>query len=309
MYDYFYLQYILTYRKLKDAGINPFLAFLLGSAAFVAISVYIFQQTEFAKYFVLLTCLGVLFNLSEKNRTEFLRITFDEKRNRRIRLVENCMVSIPFLCLLIIKNEFLEFILILTLAIFFAVFNLHTNYSFTIPTPFSKNPFEFTVGFRKTFFIFPITYSLTMIAIYVDNLNLGIFSMLLIFITSLSYYSKPEEDYYVWVHDDTPKAFLLKKIMVASKSVSLLTSPVTLSIMIFFPAEIDIIFVFFLIGLLCLWTIILGKYSAYPSQMNIPEGILMAICIYFPPSLLAIMPFFYKKSIDNLNLILNDTNK
>ena len=76
-----------------------------------------------------------------------------------------------------------------------------------MPTPFSKNPFEFTTGFRRTLLIFPLAYALTVIAINVDNLNLGIFSILLIFLIVLSFYSKPEEEYYVWVHADTPKSF------------------------------------------------------------------------------------------------------
>ena len=47
-----------------------------------------------------------------------------------------------------------------------------TSLNFSMPTPFSKNPFEFTTGFRRTLLIFPLAYALTVIAINVDNLNL-----------------------------------------------------------------------------------------------------------------------------------------
>jgi hypothetical protein len=57
---------------------------------------------------------------------------------------------------------------------------------------------------------------------------------------------------------------------------------------------------------LFLWTVILAKYSAYPGEMNLPEGMIIAISIYFPPLLLAIIPFFYTKSIRKLKYILND---
>ena len=61
---------------------------------------------------------------------------------------------------------------------------------------------------------------------------------------------------------------------------------------------------FSLIGFAFLWTVILAKYSAYPNEINIPEGILFALCIYFPPLLIALIPFFYVKSIKKLNLLL-----
>ena len=48
-----------------------------------------------------------------------------------------------------------------------------TNFNLTIPTPFSKKPFEFSTGFRRSFFMFPIAYILTFIAIRVDNFNLA----------------------------------------------------------------------------------------------------------------------------------------
>jgi hypothetical protein len=130
--------------------------------------------------------------------------------------------------------------------------------------------------------------------------------MLLIFLTTLSYYSKPEKEYYVWVHAYTPRSFLKKKIIVATTFVTLLVVPILISLLIFYPIEFEMILLFFIIGLLFLWTIILAKYSAYPGEMNLPEGIVIAFSLYFPPLLLVIIPFFYTKSISNLKLILND---
>src|SRR5690606_13828587 len=102
--------------------------------------------------------------------------------------------------LLIYKNALTEGCILLIFSVILAAFSHQTNFNVSIPTPFSKKPFEFSTDFRKSFFIFPFIYALTVIAINVDNLNLGIFSMLLIFLTSLSYYIKPEQDYFVWVH-------------------------------------------------------------------------------------------------------------
>jgi hypothetical protein len=154
--------------------------------------------------------------------------------------------------------------------------------------------------------IFPIAYALTVIAINVDNLNLGIFAILLVLLTSLSYYYKPEQEYYVWVHAETPKAFLKNKVFNASKNATLIAIPNLFSLLIFYPSEFELILIFFFFGLLFLWTVILAKYSAYPVEMNLPEGMIIAFSIYFPPLLLLIIPFFYKKSISKLKHILND---
>lgn len=306
MKDYFSLQLVMTNRKIKEAGINPFFGYLLVLLAFILLSEYIYQKTDFAKYLVILICFSLQFKLSEKNKADFLISTFGDKTKKILRVLENLIVCIPFVFILVYKSNFIEASILFLLSIILALVSFQTNLNFTIPTPFSKRPFEFSVGFRKTFFIFPIAYALTVIAINVDNLNLGVFSMLLIFLTTLSFYTKPENEYYVWIHAETPKSFLKNKIIVATKFVALLVSPILFSLLIFYLTDFGMILLFFLIGLLFLWTIILAKYSAYPDEMNLPEGIIIALSIFFPPILLIIIPFFYGKSINRLKSILND---
>ncbi|MBK8442865.1 MAG: ABC transporter permease [Sphingobacteriales bacterium] len=308
MKDYFNLQYVMTNRKIKETGLNPLLGYLLGLTAFVLLSEYIFHKTEFAKYLVILTCLSLQIKLSEKNRTDFLLSTFGDKSKMKIRVLENFIICIPFVSFLLYKSLLFEASILFLCSIILALFSFHSNFNLTIPTPFSKKPFEFSTGFRKTFFIFPIAYALTVIAIIVDNLNLGIFAFLLVFLTSLSYYHKPEQEYYVWVHAETPKAFLKNKVLNASKNTTLLVIPIIISLLVFYPSKFELILTFFLIGILFLWTVILAKYSAYPDEMSIPEGAIIAFSLYFPPLLLAIIPFFYSKSINKLKYLLNDYN-
>jgi hypothetical protein len=308
MKEYFHLQYLRTNRTLRDAGLHPLLAYMVGLVAFVLISEYVFQKTEFAKYLVVLTCLSLLIKGSEKRRTDFLRSVFGDRIKRNIRILENLIVSLPFGAFLFYKNAFPEATLLLVAAIILAVFSFQTNFNFPIPTPFSKRPFEFLVGFRKTFFIYPIAYALTVIAINVDNQNLGIFSMMLIFLTSLTYFAKPEHEYYVWIHADTPRSFLKNKLFTATQYVFLPVAPILICLLIYYPNELGLTLVFFLIGLLFLWAVILAKYSAYPGEMNLPEGMLLAFSLYFPPILIAILPFFYYKSVNKLKPLLHDKN-
>jgi len=306
MKEYFDLQLVMTNRKIKEAGINPVLGYLLGLLVIVLFSEYIFHKTEFAKYLVILACLSFQFKLTEKGRTDFLRSTFGDKLKNKIRVLENLIISFPLVLILVYKSLFLEAISLLFCSITIALFSFHSNLNFTIPTPFSKNPFEFSVGFRKTFLLFPLAYILTAISINVDNFNLGIFSMLLMNIITLSYYSKPEEEYYVWIHADTPKSFLKKKMIIATKNSILLSIPIVIGLLLFYPDEYGMVLLFFLIGILFLWTMVLAKYSAFPSEINLPEGIIIALAVSLPPLILLIIPYFYMKSIKNLKLILND---
>ena len=309
MKDYFNLLLVLTNRKIREAGLHPVLGYLLGFAVFIFLSEYIFYKTEFAKYLVILVCLSFQFRLSEKNRTEFLLSTFGDKTKNKIRILENLIVGFPLISVLLFKGLLFEAGILALCSIVFALISFHSHFNLSIPTPFSKKPFEFSTGFRKTFFIFPMAYVLTLIAINVDNLNLGIFSFLLILLTTLGYYSNPEQEYYVWVHAETPKMFLKNKVLNASKNATFLSAPILMSLLIFYPTEFALILGIFFLGLLFLWTIILAKYSAYPGEMNLPEGMAIAFSLLFPPLLLAIIPFFYLKSITKLKFLLNDKNK
>ena len=79
MKDYFNLQYIMTNRKIKEAGLNPLIGYLLGLTAFFILSEQIFNYTFFAKYLVILTCISLQLKLSDKNRTDFLLATFGDQ--------------------------------------------------------------------------------------------------------------------------------------------------------------------------------------------------------------------------------------
>jgi hypothetical protein len=308
MKDYFYLQYIMTNRKMKEAGLPPLLGYLFVLIAFVFLSAYVFQKTDLAKYLVILISLSSVFKLSENSRADFLLSTFGDKIKMQIRILENTILCLPFVLLLLYKSCFLEASMLFLSSLLLSLFTLQSAFHFTIPTPFSKNPFEFSTGFRKSFFLFPIVYALTFMAIKVDNFNLGLFSMLLIFLVAMSYYPTPENEFFVWVHADSPKSFLKKKMTVALSYVMLLASPILISLLIFYPMEFEKTLLFLLISVLLLPTIILAKYTAYPTEINFPEVIKIALCLFFPPLFVVMIPYLYFKAGANLKYILNDSN-
>ncbi len=289
-----------------DFGLPLLIGYTLLPFIFLLFSNYLFEKTTFANYIYALLSISFISKLNEPKRNDFLKSIFNKKKYRELRIVENIMYCIPFTLFLVYKKQFICSAILNMLVILITLFNFSTNMNVTIPTPFGKKPFEFTVGFRKTWYVIPIAYFLTYISISVGNFNLGIFSMLLIGIVCFSYYSKIENEYFVWSFNLSPKEFLLEKTKTCLRYFTLLVIPIIIALSISFFNEIDIIIIFFLLCYIYLTAIIFAKYSSFPKEMNMSQGILMAMSFMFPPMLLIIIPFFYSKSIKKLNTVLHD---
>jgi hypothetical protein len=306
MTGYLHLQFKILNRRIINFGFPLLIGYTLIPFVFILFSNYLFENTEFAIYVYGLIAISFVSKLSEPKRNDFLKSIFNKNGYKKIRVVENVIYCLPFTLFLIYKNQFVFSVVLNSLVTIITLLNFNTNINIPIPTPFSKKPFEFTIGFRKTFYFFPIAYFLTYISVSVGNFNLGIFSMLLIGITCFSYYSKVENIYFVWNYNLSSKEFLLEKTKTCLTYFSLLSLPIIITLSIYFFNEIEILIVFFLLCYTYLTTIIFAKYSSFPNNMHLPQGILFALSFMFPPMLLIIIPLFYSQSIKKLNIVLND---
>ncbi|MFL0162753.1 ABC transporter permease [Aquirufa salirivi] len=291
-------------RHLKDAGIHPLVAYVLLAGLFLGLSVYLFQSTEFAPYIYLLFALSMIGNLSEKRRTEFLRLCFGDSRMKKIRICENVIASLPFLAFLLYQQLFVYMALLVALVILMALSQFKTALQWTLWTPFSKRPFEFMVGFRNTFYLFFMAYVLAVMAVIQNNFNLGIFALLIVFTTCLFFHTKAENEYYVWSFHPKPRAFLLRKIKTALLYSTLLALPITLLLSYFFYQNIGIILLFMVLAWAFLISMIVSKYSEYPNEIYLAPSILLALCLWFPPLLLLFIPYYFKKSENRLTRLL-----
>ena len=289
-----------------DFGIPLLIGYTLVPFVFILLSKFLFEKTEFANYVYGLFALSFISKLNEHKRNDFLKSIFNKANYKKLRVLENIIYCLPFTLFLIYQKQFIFFVIINLCTIIITLFNFSTNTNVTIPTPFSKKPFEFTVGFRKTFYVFPIAYFLTYISVSVGNFNLGIFSMLLIGITCFSYYSKIENEYFVWNYNLSSKKFLLEKMKTCLLYFSFLSLPIIITLGISFFNEIDILVTFILLCYAYLTAIVFAKYSTFPNNMHLSQGILLALSLMFPPLILIIIPLFYSQSIKKLNIVLND---
>ena len=301
---YFRLQYTLVNRHIKDFGLHPIAGYFLGVVGFAGLSFYLFHKTELAVYLYLAITLSLILQHGNARRNEFVKSCYSGQEYLQIRALENFLIAAPFLLFLLSKQCFWA-AGSLALGAGLAVFlNVRQLFYFSLPTPFYKHPFEFLVGFRNTSLLVFFAYFLTVMSLMVDNFNLGLFSLMLLFLLSLSYYGNPEGSFFVWMHQRTSKAFLGYKVKIALRHVSLLSVPVLLTLLIFYSENWMVILAVQGLGYLYLTCMVLAKYANYPQQISLPQGILMAIGFVFPPLLIGIIPFFFSQSVKRLHSFL-----
>jgi hypothetical protein len=304
MKEYFALQFTMTNRRFRDAGVVPIFAYFILTIGFYLLSTYLFKTTEFGEYIYPFLFINLIGRLSETRRCEFLSICFGDNQFKKIRIAENLICTVPFLSFLIYKQLFIPILMILVISISLALVNFRTKFNYTIGTPFSKRPFEFTTGFRNSFPMLLIAYVLVIIAANVNNFNLGIFSLMIIFGSSLSFYLTSENEYFVWNYSLNPRTFLLHKIKTALLFSTALAIPILVLLSFYFQQSIELLFIFLLIGWGWVICTIVTKYSSYPNDINIPKGILLALCLGLPPMLFILTPILFYKSENRLKSIL-----
>lgn len=304
MYDYFRLQQQILNRRLRALGIAPILGQGLALLLFVALSFYLFYKTTYAAYLYCVMALSLLAPLGEKERNEFLKVQFSKVDYRKIRALENGLIVLPFALFLGYKLQLVLAWLLIFLALLSSVINRNSRLNFTLPTPFYHFPFEYAQGFRQNWALYLLAYFITWKAIEVDNFNLGVGSLALLGILGLIHYGKAENEYFVWIYACSAKQLLYKKIGTACGYLTLSALPLLLVLGVFFADKIWILLGVQVLTSLFLLTLILAKYSAYPGAMSVPQVLLLGISLWFPPLLFLVIPMFYRRAVERLNLIL-----
>lgn len=301
---YFLLQFKRLTRFIKESGINPYLGLGLVVILFVSLSYFFFQKVEYAGYIYSVVALGIVNLLGNKMRNDFLKNCFSISAYKKIRLTENILLATPFFLFLIFNHQIIIAFSLLVAAAALSLLNKINQLNFVLPTPFYKHPFEFIIGFRQAYLLFFLSYILTYISISVNNFNLGIFALIITFLTCLNFYTKPEPLFFVWVYSKNSVGFLKAKIKTAIVQSILLSLPILVFLILFNPDKAHFIIIIEFLGILYVITSLLGKYAYYPSDVNLTQGFVLTFSILFPPLLLIIIPYFYSRSKQNLDSIL-----
>jgi hypothetical protein len=291
-------------RKLNEMGLVPAMAYLLMLSLFLAVSALLFERVNYAQYIYFILPLSFLPRLSDAQRTDFLKTIFFGRQYKTIRLIENLLIALPFALFLSWKHCFFAIIPLMTISVLFSLINIRQTFSFVLPTPFSKHPFEFSVGFRNIFLLFPIAYFLTIMAIMHDNFNLGAVAMGLMFLVVCTFYFRADNEYYVWIFNLSSSHFLHYKIKKAIVCTFSLCTPILLALGVFYFESSWILLLGLLLGILFLTMIIFAKYAAFPNDIGLGEMTAFTISAIFPPMLFVLIFYFRNRAIQKLNTIL-----
>ncbi len=301
---YFQIQYKRHYRRISEMGIHPFIGMGILAVAFILAAILLSQKTIYAEYIIGSLGLSMISGLNEKQRRDFLNLCFSTSKYTKIRLIENLIIISPFSIFLFVYQDYITAVSIIIISAIFVFIPFQNKWALTIPSPFSKYPFEFSMGFRKLFLVYPATYFFVYKAIEVGNFNLGIFAIGILVFTHISYYFKPEPSYYVWIFKNNPQGFLWKKTKESLFYSSFALLPILILLGIWFPDKYLILLGIFFLNALLMTTIILAKYSAFPNEISLPQMVLFGLSIWFPPILIIAIIYFYKQSLKNLKPFL-----
>jgi hypothetical protein len=303
--EHFQLQYQLLNRHLREFGITPWLAYGLMAVLFVGISELFFRRLIAPEYIYPLIGLSFFGVLQNAERSEFFKRIYLPQKYQKIRMAEYLLLALPIVIFLLFKAAFLSSVGFLIIALMMRFLPDMKISGQSLPTPFGRFPFEFSVGFRKSFPGFILAAILLGIGLKVDNFNLGMFSLGLVFFIFLGYFSLAEPLTYIRFFTCSKSDFLQRKMKTAALYSIGFALPYALVLGMFYPEKILFIAVLLVLGILYVWAALLGKYAAYPSTLNILQGFALGFSLMFPPLLLLIIPWFYKLALKNNKILLD----
>jgi hypothetical protein len=304
MKSYFLLRFKICNRTLKALGMPPFIGYFLLLFAFYLGSNALFEKTTYALPFYFGIFLFSISKLFSRKEIDFLKICFGKTKTIQLRTITYFLVAVPFVLFLVYKKNNIGIVGILIISQLFSLITLKRRQIKSLPTPFYQHPFEFSVGFRKTYYFIPILFFMLYKGIEVGNYNIFLATIIALFVGLGSYYGTPENDYYVWNFNKNPHEFLSYKLRIAFRYSFYFILPISGFYLYFTPENWETYFYFIVLCYLFLVAMIISKYAAYPNKIAIPQAIFFGFCIYFPILLIGYIPYYYKQATKQLNDLL-----
>jgi len=304
---FFSLQLKRCNRFLEEFGVTPVIGYILLLLLFVVMSFYVFYKSgNYADWIYLLLTVFIVEGFgAQQYRFAMLKSIFSRTDFIQIRLIENLLMVLPFSLFYVYQQSFLFALIVVIVGAVLAFIPQYKMSKIRMITPFKRQPFEFTSGFRKTILYFPMIMYVLIKSIQVDNGNLAVFTLGFLLLICLSYYFTNEPFYFTWIHNKKPKEFLLYKIKLALRNSTVLCMPILCITAIIFPHTWMALLLILILGYASIITLILAKYSTFPSSINLPQFLLFTLAIWFPPMLIVVLPIFYKRAIHNLKPLLS----
>lgn len=104
---YFQLQFKLINRRFKELGFETWFAYTLILLTLMTAVHQSFERYSFAPYVFVGLCMLLQVNLGNQKRIDFLKTVFNSSKFRRIRLLENALMALPFMIEFIVYQKWI----------------------------------------------------------------------------------------------------------------------------------------------------------------------------------------------------------
>ena len=301
-------------RAAKELGLFRII-FLVGLSGFFAFGLFL-QTAETASSFYVAGVLLMIITLIQVKRADkqFAKIHFSNYK--LVFFIEYLSMLLPLFIGLVYHSQWIPLIAVitLTLSIVNADYKQKQNSLNTfIQKLIPSDCFEWKSGVRKNLILQAILFTLGFgTSFFIGTVPVVIFVLGII---QLGFYEKSEPIQMILVYEMGTNKFLLHKIKMQSALFAILTIPLILAFLVFFPGKWYIpvaeVFLFLTLHIYIIFT----KYAFYErdnkfngSQVFGAIGTLGIIIPVFIPVVWLLSVRFYIKSRENLNFYLNDYN-
>ncbi len=321
MRNYFQLQLRIVQRFLTEWRLAPWLVALVVPVLFVLGSLLLLERTAYAALAIMVLSWSGFAWLSGSQRNYFLRITYPGATYRKIRLWENTVIILPIVLLFVGKGlgavvrpeaSGVAWWYWGALALVQGLVGTAMAYrvvggraSLKLPTPFSRQPFEFAVGFRRAWWLLVFAIFLLIMGVRAQNFELGAFAWFMTVFGALNFYQKPEPGFYVWVHALSGRQLLLRKLRIGNVHLLILGLPFVLTLLVAFPARWLLVVVGLVLASAYLTLFIVAKYAAYPNEIDLVNAFIIAFGFVVPPLMIFLIPYYFKRAALRLQLVLS----
>lgn len=311
MFEYFTLQRTLWERQFREWQLAPWVVYTLGPLLFFVVSHLLLNRSEWASGLVVFFGLSATQQLSGQKRNDFLKGLYRGVAYRNIRLLENGLLLSPFVVLLLGEAIWRGSLICGAGALVLCLVGMSMVWWVRRPaagralrTPFSAEPFEFAVGFRRYWWVFALLLLLLVQGLRVGNYELGAFVLWFAALMGSHVESEAEPVFFVWIHSLTAKQFLRRKILLGMKHQAFLQLFAFIPLLAFFPERWLPTVVIFVLGLLYVVLGLLAKYAIFPKPILVGQAIIIAAGMLLPPLMLIIIPLYYQRALARVEIAL-----
>lgn len=276
-------------------------AIVLFICLYLFLSYVLNSKYELIQNFIFLFSIEIYTYHNNRNDLELLQLN---KNYRWILFLEYLFYSLPFLSILVLHLNYIQFVVYLSLLVTYIYLpktnGLKISYPFRLFDPF------WHISFRKNklWFVVPLPALLAYMGITHTNDNLILASFGLTAVLASSIFNNREPIQFIKATAFDPKKYLIKTIKSTAINTLFIVLPTIIVLLVFQKTALLVYIPLLLI--LPLQNLLL-KYAYFENsllqQIYFAFTLSSVIQIYLAPVFIMLLPFLYKKAITNLQLM------